>query len=96
MTWMRMSALSNMFSIWTDSVYVPEWPRSVERMNRMVSTSLVRVPTDLSSRGAPSLNQLTAGRGLPCRTRTELREQDIWTTQDRWTDAAVRPRKCKC
>lgn len=62
-----MSALSDMFSIWTHSVYVPEWALSDERMKRMLSTSLVRVPTDLSSRGEPSLSQVTMGRGLPCR-----------------------------
>lgn len=60
-----MSALSSMFSICTDSVYVPEWPRSAERMKRMESTSLVRVPTDRSSSGTPSLSQVTSGRGLP-------------------------------
>lgn len=50
-----------MFSICTDSVYFPEWALSAERMKKMVSTSLVRVPTVLSTRGAPSLNQATTG-----------------------------------
>jgi len=66
MTWMCTSALTDMFSIWTDSVYFPEWALSTERMKRMVSTSLVRVPTLLSSRRTPSLDQVTTGRGLPC------------------------------
>ncbi|TNN83323.1 hypothetical protein EYF80_006304 [Liparis tanakae] len=35
-------------------------------MKRMVSTSVVRVPTLLSSRRTPSLDQVTTGRGLPC------------------------------
>lgn len=64
-TWMWMSALSDVFSIWTDIVYFPEWRLSAERMKMMVSTLVFRIPTVLSSRRTPSLYQVTTGRGFP-------------------------------
>lgn len=74
-TWMYMSAESDTFSIWTDRVYFPEWVLSAERMKKMLSTSLVRVPTVLSSRRTSSLNQVTIGRGLPCSYSDEKRRK---------------------
>ncbi|KAG7252733.1 LOW QUALITY PROTEIN: hypothetical protein CRUP_009267 [Coryphaenoides rupestris] len=67
-TWMCTSALAQTFSICTLSVYLPEWARSAERMNSMVSTSVVRMPIAVSSRGTSSLSQwvFSTGSALAC------------------------------